>query len=142
MTHFSIALGERQSQPRHFFVILLEFRLVLVRAHKDDLKVFLRMMFLVEFCQFGRETATRRTPMCGEVEADRLAFATDALNSCVRSLQCVAKKTLENISHVNINFGVFSLMKLSCETLRILRSQSLRVEASLDSRFGNPCQLA
>ena len=90
MTHLSIAIGEWQSQPRHIFIILLEFRLVLVRAHEDDLKVFLRMVFFVEVCQFGRETATWRTPMCGEVEADRLTFAADALDPCVRSLQRVA----------------------------------------------------
>jgi len=62
------AVRERKTRPGHFIVVLLERRLVSVRADEDDQELLI-CGIVEEFCKLWCEAAAGRAPMGGEVEA-------------------------------------------------------------------------
>jgi len=66
--YLCIAVRERKTGPGHFIVVLLERRLVSVRADEDDHELRIFGIF-EELCKLWCEAAAGRAPMGGEVDA-------------------------------------------------------------------------
>ena len=75
-TLYSIYLDIRSAEgyryPWHLAVVIFVGLLVSVRTDKDNLDIILELV--VEFCQYGRESPTRWTPVCRKIQTYKITW--------------------------------------------------------------------